>query len=341
MRRSWRMRGSAAITILLTLAACERRTPATNAFVSHPAVRWCDAVPRAANRGLEEVPGVSDWFAVYRVDSGVFALVEARQFQEAISYLVLGHSRALLFDGGIGLVPMRPVIERLTKLPISVLNSHTHFDHVGANAEFTDVLGMDTPFTRRNESGMAHALLAGEVAPASFCGAPPTGADTGAFRTRPWTVTRRVADRDSIDLGGRVVEVLHVPGHTPDAIALLDRAHGLLFTGDSYYESSIWLFAPETDFDAYERSMARLVALAPSLRRLLPAHNTASADPAHLAVVATAVRTMRSGGGTRTPLEGDRVLVTVGDVEIMTSLALLSGKKPSGAAGGTGLGTPP
>ena len=47
----------------------------------------------------------------------------------------------------------------------------------------------------------------------------------------------------SIDLGGRTMEVIATPGHTPDAISLLDRANGLLFTGDTYYPAPIWLLS--------------------------------------------------------------------------------------------------
>jgi glyoxylase-like metal-dependent hydrolase (beta-lactamase superfamily II) len=110
----------------------------------------------------------SDWFVVYRVSEGVFALVEPYQFQEAISYLIVGRERALMFDTGIGLVPIRPVVEQLTRLPVEVLNSHTHFDHVGGNAEFDRILALDTPYTRANMRGFTPDDLLGEVEPASF-----------------------------------------------------------------------------------------------------------------------------------------------------------------------------
>ncbi|MEO8450869.1 MAG: MBL fold metallo-hydrolase, partial [Gemmatimonadota bacterium] len=124
-------------------------------------VRWCTLVPRKPNVALERVPVKTDWFDVYRVDDGVFALVEANQFQEAISYLIVGTKRALMFDTGIGLVPIRPVVEQLTSLPVEVLNSHTHYDHVGGNAEFDRILAVDGPYTRANERGVGHAELAG------------------------------------------------------------------------------------------------------------------------------------------------------------------------------------
>ena len=329
-------------TTMLAMAtlACERGAK-TSTYAADPSVSFCREVPRAANRALTPVDAGSDWFSVYQVEPGVFAIIEPRQFQEAISYLVVGTRRALLFDSGIGLVPIRPVIERLTRLPVTVLNSHSHFDHVGGNAEFDDVIALDTEYTRENERGKAHAMLKGEVDPESLCPPLPAGVDTSALRTRAWRVSRRVKDGDVEELGQRTLEILQVPGHTPDAIALHDREHHLLFTGDSYYDATIWLFVPETDLDAYERSMARLVALAPSLNRLLPAHNTASVDPGRLGVVAQAVRTMRAGGGSRAAQGEGRVLVTVGDVTIMTTPALLAGQAGRAGAGGTGLAPTP
>lgn len=307
------------LTTLLSgvLVACDPKPALRVSDTTASATSWCAALPRPANAALEHVDVNSDWFTVYRVEPDVYALVETRQFQEAISYLIVGTTRALLFDAGIGLVPMRPTIEQLTKLPVTVLNSHTHFDHVGANYEFTDILGLDTPFTRAKELGRPHADIADEVEAGSFCGAPPAGVDTASFRSRPFTITRRVANGDTIDIGNRKLVILAAPGHTPDAIALLDPGHGLLWTGDSYYDSTIWLFSPGTDLAAYEQSMTRLAALVPSLHRLLPAHNTATADPSRLTAVVNGVRTMRAGGGVRTPQGEDRVQVRVGDVTFM------------------------
>ena len=56
-------------------------------------------------------------------------------------------------------------------------------------------------------------------------------------------------------MGEHILEVLSTPGHTPDAISVLDRELGLLWVGDIYYDGPIWLFAPESDFDAYYQSV--------------------------------------------------------------------------------------
>lgn len=287
------------LALLLTLAACrtrdnEKPVPPIVAQ-SPPTERWCAALPRAANAALPSVRTSSNWFHTYQAAPGVFALVESDQYQEAIAYLIVGRSRALLFDSGIGVVPIRPVVEQLTRLPVTVVNSHSHFDHVGGNHEFDRVLSMDTPFTRIKMRGRPHDGLASEVAPASFCHGAPAGLDTAAFRSQPWKSSGVIADGTLMDLGGRVVEIVGAPGHTPDGVALLDRTNRLLFTGDNFYESTIWLYAAETNLDDYIASMTRLVALATGVTQLLPAHNTANVDPSRLAVVLAAARKLRSG----------------------------------------------
>jgi glyoxylase-like metal-dependent hydrolase (beta-lactamase superfamily II) len=327
----------AATVLLLALPGCHRSpSPAVSAG-STP--RWCGAIPRPANTAFDRVTLPTAWFEIYRVDDGIYAFVEANQFQETISYLIVGSERALLFDTGLGMVPIRPLVEQLTTLPVEVLNSHTHYDHVGGNAEFERILAVNTPYTTANQAGFPHPELAGEVAPDAFCHGPPAGLDTAGFHTRAWRPFRTVADGDTIALGGRILEVIQVPGHTPDAVALLDRARGLLWTGDSYYDATIWLYVPETDLDGYDRSMSRLAALAPNLRRLLPAHNTIAADPAHLALALDAIRQVRQGTVSGVEQSDQRRVFRFGAFSILTSVPLLEGKAGDRTRGGSGLTT--
>ena len=260
------------------------------------AADWCRKLPRAEYQTLERAPVRSDWFEVYRVRPGVFALYEGHQAEEVISYLIVGERKALLFDTGMGIAPIRPVVEQLTKLPVTVLNSHTHYDHIGGNYEFTDILAMDTAFTReRATHGYSNTVMRDEVAPGNLCGHLPKGFDPASYRARPFRITGTVHDGSVIDLGGRKLEVISVPGHTPDSIALLDRSHRLLFTGDTFYVGPIWLFEPETDLNAYARSTARLASLAGSLDLLLPGHNTPAVSPAYLPKLRDAAQAILKG----------------------------------------------
>src|ERR1700722_16367011 len=114
-----------------------------------PIPDWCRALPRPEYKTVERVPISDPWFEIYQPAQGVFAIYEPHQAEETIGYLVVGEKRALLFDTGMGISDVKKVVSELTKLPIVVLNSHTHDDHVGGNWEFSTIYGMDTDFTRK------------------------------------------------------------------------------------------------------------------------------------------------------------------------------------------------
>ncbi len=255
---------------------------------------WCKNLPRPAYSKLERVSTADPWFEVYKIRPGIFAIYEPHQLEEVISYLVVGRDKAVLFDTGMGISNVQAVVAGLTKNPVSVVNSHTHNDHVGDNWRFSDVYGMDTDFTRANARGSREDAQA-ELAPGEICGALPAGFDSRAYSTKPFHITRWLHDGDKIDLGGRTLQVIGTPGHTPDSIALLDEKNGLLFTGDTFYAGPIYLYRPETDLDAYLASVQKLAAMAPHLQLLLPSHNVPVADPGNLPKVVTAMQRVRRG----------------------------------------------
>ncbi len=255
---------------------------------------WCRDLPRPVYRTLQRVNLSDAWFQVYKMRPGVFAIYEPHQSEEIISYLVLGSKKALLFDTGMGISNIKAVVEKLTALPVSVLNSHTHNDHVGDNWRFHDIYGMDTDFTRTNARGSSEDAQA-EITPGQICGSLPQGFNARKYATRPFTITHWMHDGDTIDLGGKTLQIIATPGHTPDSIALLDTAHGLLFTGDTYYPGPIFLYRPETNLEAYTNSVKKLAAMSPRLQLLLPAHNVPVARSDDLAKVVAAIQQVRSG----------------------------------------------
>ena len=255
---------------------------------------WCRPLPRPEYKALQRVLPDAPWFEVYKVAPGVFAIYEPHQAEEVISYLIVGTKQALLFDTGMGIGDIRKVVSQLTSRPVVVLNSHTHDDHVGGNWEFPFVFGMDTEFTRANAKGSREDAQA-EVTPDQLCGDLPKTFDAKAYRTKPWRISLFVHEGFKVNLGGRKLEILSTPGHTPDAISLLDRENGLLFTGDTYYPAPIWLFRAETNFDAYDASIKRLAALAPEVKLVLGAHNIPVAEPSVLPRLVAAFETVRSG----------------------------------------------
>jgi len=297
-------------SFLLFVSLASALSPVLTAQTQTP--EWCRPLPRPEYKTLERVPISDPWFEVYKVAPAVFAIYEPHQSEETISYLVEGEKKAVLFDTGMGISNLKKLTTELTRLPIIVLNSHTHDDHVGDNWQFTAIYAMDTDFTRKNAQGSRQDAQE-EVAAEQICGTLPKGFNPKTYVTRPWKITAYIHDSDRIDLGGRTLEVLATPGHTPDAISLLDRANGLLFTGDTYYPATIWLYRPETDFGAYDASIRRLAALAPQIKTVLGAHNIPVAPPSVLSRLVTAFEAVRAGKGVATPGDPGQVIYRVDD----------------------------
>ncbi len=263
---------------------------------------WCDAAA-----GLPD-----DWFNVHEAAPGVFSITESRQYEGVTSFLIIGSARAVLFDSGLGVVPIGPVLRQLTALPVTVINSHTQFVHVGGNREVADVRNLDDPFSHasaRGEVGVALREYAGAtLAEDRVCGPLPAGVTDRVYELPTWRASAQVQDGEVLELGDRRLEVLRTPGHTPDSLSLLDRTDGLLFTGDTYYSGEIYLWSPETDVAAYTSSIDRLASLKPGLKALLPAHGPPVAEPRRLVELQKALQGIQSGDVSFEPTDEGRRL---------------------------------
>ena len=272
--------------------------------MSNEPARWYDALPRPQWSQFEPVSQDQDWFDVYRVAAGVCAIYEPGHFEEVISYLVSGRERAALIDTGMGIGDMKRLVSELTDLDVFVLNSHTHFDHVGGNHQFDAIYAMDAEVSRKRSLGMPPSEAYEYVSNRDVFSRPaPHGFERTAYEIKPFQITHTIRDGDTIDLGGRILEVIHTPGHAPDEICVLDAENRLLFTADAFYPAHMYVHLPGSDFDTYATSAGRMAGLADSVDYLLPAHNYTMVEASALTHLDEAFRTIRAGTAEWIPFE--------------------------------------
>ncbi len=234
----------------------------------------------------------TSWFEVQQLDPGVHLISEPGHVN---SFLIQGRKSAILFDTGLGVANIRKVAEELSDHPLLVVNSHYHFDHTGGNRLFDDIaihrigaplLQQPSPpslaegymaYTQRMLQSWGpykeaddlyfHLLTAERMIrplPESF--------DPASYQVVPTVPTRLLEEGDVLDLGGRRLQVMHTPGHSPDCICLFDEENGLLFGGDTINTGPIYSQLEDSNVDDFARSTARLAEMANAVQRVFVCH---------------------------------------------------------------------
>lgn len=259
---------------------------------------WWDSLPRPEWSAFLKIGQSEDWFEVYLIDDNIYAIYEPGQFEEVISFLIVGDDFALMFDTGLGIGNIRGVVDQLTELDVVVLNSHTHYDHIGGNHLFDTIYGMDTEYTRQRALGSPPDAVAGFLREGWVWKPFPEGFSRSDYQSHAFTIDRIVREGDQIDIGGRVLEILHTPGHAPDSICLIDRENRILFTGDSFYLAPLYTHIPGGSFDDYAKTAARLSGLASDIDRAFTSHNVPVADASYMTALGKAFADIESGTAT-------------------------------------------
>lgn len=168
---------------------------------------------------------------------GIWRLIDGRVF----CYLVVGAEKALMIDSGPGEEDVLALAKSITDLPILLVNTHSHWDHTGANQEFDAVY--------------AH--------PAEF----------EALREKNETLIA-VTEGYRFDLGGRILTVMECPGHTLGSICIFDEETRTLFPGDTVSDSTVFMNFPGCALAAYAKSLKRLSGLQDGFSMLLGGHGS-------------------------------------------------------------------
>ena len=235
--------------------------------------KWPDGLPRSGNQQFDKLTPVNNWFEVFQINESTFAFLEPHHDEEVFSYLLLGGNQAVLIDTGMGVSNIQNEVKNITSLPVTVLNTHTHFDHTGDNFRFNDIACFDDSFEFANlNNGHSNQFCIGFMQPGSYRNLP-AGFKPDEYEIKPSKVTKKLQHSDQIDIGGRVLKIHHTPGHSPGSVCIEDLKYRLLFTGDTYYRGTIFLHLIGSSYGDYIKSVEYLYGIKHNLKGLCPGHN--------------------------------------------------------------------
>ena len=177
-------------------------------------------------------------------------------------YLLAGEKEAALIDGGMGQIPLDRIVRELTDLPVKMLLTHGHIDHIGAASMFEEVYMHDAD----RDTYQEHVTVVRERYEGDF---PP-----------PAKHIRSMKEGDLFDLGGRTLQVIETPGHTSGSVCILDMERKELYTGDTCCKAHVLLNMKFCEtLECYYGSLKKLKSRRAEYSVTWPGHHARPVEP--------------------------------------------------------------
>jgi len=207
-----------------------------------------------------------NWYEMMKMGDDVTLIHEPwiKPFFRCNMWHIRGRDRDLLFDSGLGAVSLRRHIALVCERPLICVASHTHFDHIGCHHEF-DERAVHAAEAMILANPRRDLTLADRYATDAMFDGLPKDWDAACYSIAPAPAQRLLVGGDVIDLGDRVFEVLHTPGHSPGGIALYERKSGILLSGDIIYDGPLIDDAYHSHIPDYLVALERLQELKVSI----------------------------------------------------------------------------
>lgn len=194
---------------------------------------------------------------VYRDEDLVFRQIDEHTWEgnghlcynESV-YLIEGSEKALLIDAGTMLRHLDKAVAQLTDKPVTLVATHVHGDHTGMAINQFPELYINPADVAQMGDGVDEAA-----------------ATAGTMSCK----VRFLRDGQVFDLGGREIEVVYTPGHTPGSTTFIDKANHYGFSGDSFGSTNLLL---TTNFNTLINTAGRMRATMDKygIEKLYPGH---------------------------------------------------------------------
>lgn len=213
---------------------------------------------------------MKDWFTVEKIDNNTFAISEYKHWEETHCYLLCGNEKAILIDTGLGVENIKEITDSLTKLPIMVITTHVHWDHIGGHKFFDNIAVYEA---EKNWLAVKFPIPLPVVKQNLMCKECdfPSSFNANDYQLFQGIPQKILHDGDCLDLGGRKLTVIHTPGHSPGHCCFYEQERKYLYSGDLIYSGCLDVFYPTTDPEAFLQSVKKIQVL--EIKKILPAHH--------------------------------------------------------------------
>ncbi|MCH5325132.1 MAG: MBL fold metallo-hydrolase [Eubacterium sp.] len=213
---------------------------------------------------------MENWFTIEKIDEDTFAISEYGHWEETHCYLLLGTEKAVLIDTGLGVGDIKSAVDSLTKLPVTVITTHVHWDHIGGHKHFNDIAVHEKEVNWIAEKFPIPLQAVKQNLLKERCDFPENFSidDYRIFQGVPHRVLQ---DGDCIDLDNRKIKTIHTPGHSPGHCCFYEEDRKYLYSGDLIYSGCLYAFYPTTDPLLFWQSVKKVQALA--IERIMPGHH--------------------------------------------------------------------
>ena len=234
-------------------------------------------------------------FTAQRLPNGV---TEITDLSGVHCFLAEGRDKALLIDTMTGLRGLPAFVATLTDLPVEVALTHGHMDHAGGVFEFGRcyIHPADIPMLDGRTLPARVGYVRGQLPPGE---APEASAfvPDGPVEFVP------LKAGDKLDLGGRALEVLHVPGHTRGSLCYLDTASGDFFAGDACNNNTLLMMDVSATIEEYLGALLALKERQGDIRRFYLFHGPSLQDKSCIDDNIQCCRDILAGTDDRVPVD--------------------------------------
>lgn len=219
-----------------------------------------------------------DWFKVEKVADKTWAI---RDKTQVACYLVEGQEKAFLIDTCWGFGNLAELVQSITPLPVKVVITHGHPDHVCGAFQFSDLYIskedeslLNVFYNKQTRRQLIENRFKDQHS-ADFSEEKWINAELGNVSI--------IKEGDVFELGKRDLKVIAVPGHTPGSICLLDKENGLLFSGDSIQTAPVLMYLDTSlPLSTYFDSLVHVCSFEEAYDKILPGHGETPIDKAIL-----------------------------------------------------------